>query len=165
MNDIATNDANDNPPGIYNGDIGALPVALEPLCAKDHWVAWKWTKNGSGKWTKPPFQARFPDRLAKNNDPATWSSHAEAAQAVKQGKGDGIGFALTGTEVAAIDLDHCRDPETAVIDAWALAIIDRAPEAYIEVTVSGCGLRIIGTARGNETHTKYKIEGRIVAGI
>ena len=47
----------------------------------------------------------------------------------------------------------------------ARAIIDRAPEAYIEVTVSGCGLRIIGTATGQETHTKYRIEGRIGAGI
>ena len=69
-----------------------------------------------GKWTKPPLQARFPARRAKNNDPATWSSYAEAAHAVQEGLGDGIGFVLTGTEIAAIDLDHCRDPETGAID-------------------------------------------------
>ena len=92
MNDIASNDATNNVPRTYIGNIGALPTALDPLCAKDHWVAWSWRKNGSGKWTKPPIQARFPHRLAKNNDQATWSSHAEAAQAVKQGAGEGIGL-------------------------------------------------------------------------
>ena len=74
-----------------------------------------WARGDSGKWTKPPLQARFPHRRAKNNDPATWSSHAEAAHAVQEGLGHGIGFVLTDTEIAAIDLDHCRDPETGAI--------------------------------------------------
>jgi Protein of unknown function (DUF3987) len=165
VNNFATNGTTDNTPRTCNAAIGALPIALNPLCAKNQWVTWSWIKNGSGKWTKPPFQARVPHRLAKNNDSATWSSHAEAVQAVKQGAGKGIGFVLTGTEVAAIDLDHCRDPETGVIDAWAQVIVDRAPQAYVEVTVSGCGLRIIGTATGHKTHTKYGIDGRIGAGI
>jgi primase-polymerase (primpol)-like protein len=146
MNDTGATDATDTAPRTFNGDLTALPAALRPLSQKDQWVLWLWTKSDTGKLTKPPLQARFPDRRAKNNDPATWSSHAEAAHAVQKGLGDGIGFVLTGTEFAAIDLDHCRDPETGAIDAWAQAIIDQASDAYIEITVSGSGLRVVGTA-------------------
>ena len=149
-----------SPPETFNGNINALPAALLPLCEKNQWLVWRWKKTDNGKWTKPPFQARFPGRLARNNDPTTWSSHAEAAKAVKSGVGDGIGFALTNTEIAAVDLDHCRDPESGRIDAWACDIIGQAPGAYLEITVSGTGLRIVGTATGEETHTNYEVEGR-----
>src|SRR5262249_21299696 len=49
--------------------------------------------------------------------------------------------------------------------AWAKAIIDRASDAYIEVTVSGSGLRVVGTAIGKATHTRYKVPGHNGAGI
>src|SRR5262245_62108982 len=140
MNDAGGIDATDTAPRTFNGDLNVLPVALRPLFQSDQWVVWLWTKSYTGKLTKPPLQARFPHLRAKNNDPATWSSHAEAAHAVQEGIGHGIGFVLTDTEIAAIDLDHCRDSETGAIDAWAQAIIDRASEAYIEVTVDGSGL-------------------------
>src|SRR5262249_20983244 len=165
MNGAMTKEETDTAPQTFNGDITALPVALRLLSEKDQWVAWLWARGNSGKWTKPPLQARFPHRRAKNNDPATWSSHAEAAHAVQEGVGHGIGFVLTGTEIAAADFDHCRDSETGAIDAWAQAIIDRASDAYIEVTVSGSGLRVIGTATGKATHTRYKVPGHNGAGI
>ena len=86
--------------------------------------------------------------------------HARAAvTAVLAGKANGIGFALTGTDIGAVDLDHCRDPETGTIAAWAQEILDAAPTAYHEVTVSGTGLRIIGTAKGNAQHKKFAISG------
>src|SRR5262249_32099420 len=94
-----------------------------------------------------------------------WSSHAEAAHVVQQRLAHGIGFALTGTEIAAIDLDHCRDSETGAINAWAQAIIDRASDTYVEVTVSGSGLRVIGTATGKVTHPRDKVPGHNGAGI
>ena len=159
MNDLGVKDTANITPRTFNGDIGALPAALSPLYEKDQWVIWRWTENGSDKWTKPPLQARFPHQLAKNNDPATWSSHAAAAQAVREGAGNGIGFALTGTAIAAIDLDHCRDPKTGAIDTWAQHILDQARGAYIEVTVSGSGLRVVGTATGQKTHKNYKVDG------
>jgi hypothetical protein len=165
MNDAGAIDATDTATRTFNGNLNVLPVALRPLFQNDQWVVWLWTKSYTGNLTKPPLQARFPHRRAKNNDPATWSSHAEAAHAVQEGLGHGIGFVLTGTEVAAIDLDHCRDSETGAIDAWAQAIIDRASDTYIEVTVSGSGLRVIGTATGKATHTRYKVPGHNGAGI
>src|SRR5262249_6641292 len=165
MNDAGAIDATDTAQQTFNGDLNVLPVALKSLSEKNQWVLWLWARGDSGKWTKPPLQARFPYRRAKNNDPATWSSHAEAAHAVQVGIGHGIGFVLTGTEIAAIDLDRCRDSETGAIDAWAKAIIDRASDAYIEVTVSGSGLRVVGTAIGKATHTRYKAPGHNGAGI
>ena len=81
----------------------------------------------------------------------SWSTRSAAVAAVLAGKANGIGFALTGTEIGAIDLDHCRDPETGAVDAWAQEILDAAPTAYQEVTVSGAGLRIIGIAKGSRS--------------
>jgi hypothetical protein len=145
-------------PHTCNGDLAALPAALLPLCEKPNWLIFRWVQKGSDKWTKPPFQSLCPSRMARNNSCETWSSHAAAVEAVKAGEGDGIGFALTGTDFAAIDLDHCRDTATGEIDEWAQAIIDKAPGAYCEITVSGTGLRLIGTGAGETTHTSYKVE-------
>jgi putative DNA primase/helicase len=119
-------DTSDSKPLTYSNDIARLPVALARLRAMPNWVVWRWTKNGGGKWTKPPFQSQFPSCLARNNLVATWSSHAAAVEVVKNGEGDGIGFVLTGTDIVAIDLDHCRDPATGEINPWAQAIIDKA---------------------------------------
>ena len=70
---------------------------------------------------------------------------------------NGIGFNLLDCELGAIDLDKCRDPETGAIAAWALKFIERAPEdAYVETTVSGTGLRIIGTTSGASLHRKFE---------
>jgi hypothetical protein len=71
--------------------------------------------------------------MARNNACETWSSHAAAAEAVKAGQADGLGFALTDTDIAAIDLDRCRDPATGTIDAWAQAIIDQATAAFVRL--------------------------------
>jgi hypothetical protein len=144
-------------PQTYNGDLSALPAALLLLCTMLHWVIWRWVKNGSDKWTKPPFQAQHPSQMARNNATETWSSHATAAEVVKSGEADGIGFVLTETDFATIDLDHCRDPITGKIDDWAQAVIDQASGAYCEVTVSGAGLRVIGVGVGQKTHTSYKV--------
>src|SRR5262249_36975938 len=72
---------------------------------------------------------------------------------------DGIGFALTNSGIAAVDLDHCRNAETGAIDEWAADLISRVPGAYTEVTASGCGLRIIGRGAGAELHRKFEIKG------
>jgi len=157
-------DTTNSKPATYSNDVARLPPALSELCAMSNWVVWRWTKNGNGKWSKPPFQSRFPSRLASNNMVTTWSSHAAAVEAVKNREADGVGFVLTGTEIVAIDLDHCRDPATGKIDPWAQALIEKAG-SYVEITVSGTGLRVIGKGAGKETHTNYKIEGRVGAKI
>jgi hypothetical protein len=156
-------------PQTFNGDLANLPAALAPLCQQPRWVVWSWewrkTKTG-GKWTKPPRQARDSSRYARSNDPSTWGSYADAVAAVAAGKADGIGYMLSTSDIAAGDLDHCRDPETGMIDPWAEALNGEANGAYREITVSGRGLRIIGlTANGGEVHRKFTFDRKTGAGL
>jgi hypothetical protein len=152
------------PPQTHCGDLADPPKALVPLCLLPHWVTWRWERSGHG-FTKPPFRATAPDRHAANNDPSTWSPRAAAVDAVLAGKANGIGFVLTDTDIGAIDLDKCRNQETGAIDAWAQTILDLAPNAYKEITVSGEGLRIIGIATGAEVHRRFNLAGRKGAGV
>ena len=151
-------------PRTYNGDLKNLPPALLPLTTHVRWVVWPWelrtTKGGKSKWTKPPRQARDPSRNARSNDPSTWGSYADAVAAVA----DGIGFMLRGSDIGAIDLDHCVDQESTKLEPWAEQLCGEANGAYQEITVSGGGLRIIGIASGPETHRRFNFD-RSGAGI
>ena len=138
------------------GDPAHLPVALLPRTQRTRWVCWRWTWN-KDRWDKPPGQASNPDISAKSNDPGTWGTYADAVAAIAAGKADGVGYMLADDDLDAIDLDHCHDPETGKIDAWAQREIDAAIGAYVEVTVSGKGLRILGVGAGGELGRKWKI--------
>ncbi len=156
-------------PQTHNGDLEHLPTALAPLTEERRWVVWPWelreTKAGRKKWTKPPRQARDPNRNARSNDPSTWGSYDDAVAAVRAGNADGIGYMLLGSGIGAIDLDHCVDREAARVDSWAEQLHDEAKGAYQEVTVSGSGLRIVGTITGPETHRKFTFDRNTGAGI
>jgi Protein of unknown function (DUF3987) len=153
-------------PRTYTGDLASPPTALAPLCLKPNWVTWRWQRSSKGdSWTKPPYRVDNPAIHAANNDPSSWGSHSEAVRAVTVGKAHGVGFCLMDTNVAAIDIDKCRDPETGAIDKWAQRLLDAAPDTYVETTVSGTGLRIIGIASGPETHRRFNITGRKGAGV
>lgn len=156
-------------PDTCNGDLTQLPPALVPLTTEPRWVTWVWeertTKNGSAKWTKPPRLACDPSRNARTNDPATWGSYADAVAAVGAGRADGIGFMLLGSSVGAIDLDHCVDRASAKLDTWAEALQQEAIGSYIETTVSGSGMRILGTVLGDELHRRFAIDRTNGAGV
>jgi Protein of unknown function (DUF3987) len=152
-------------PETFNGDLANPPAALTTLCLMRNWVVWKWQRstNAAG-YTKPPFCASIPNRHARNDDPRTWDTRSSAVSAVLAGKADGIGFELDGTMIGAIDLDKCISSKGA-IDDWAQAILDLAFGCYIEKTVSGKGLRILGLVTGPNTHRRLSIPGRNGAGI
>jgi hypothetical protein len=116
-------------------------------------VLWCWepVKND---WTKVPYQPN--GSRAKNNDPKTWSSYDVVIAALSTGNFDGIGFCLLGGNIVAFDIDHCRNAETGVIDPWATALVERTG-SYSEITVSGTGLRIIGTGDGPKLHRKLPV--------
>jgi hypothetical protein len=143
-------------PQTYNGDLRKLPRALAYLGNQKVWLCWKWEWNGK-KWTKPPFRADNPMRHASSTDPNTWGSWKEAVDQVLAGKADGIGFTLKELNIGGIDLDHCRDPETGVIDLWAQEYLQRFSGAYVEATVSGTGLRIIGTSDIQNMAPKFRL--------
>ena len=127
---------------------------------------WRWTQKPDGKWQKPPYQARDPQRHASSTDPSTWSDYPTALAAVQAGHADGITYMLTADDpFAAIDLDHCRDPDTRSIDIWAQLFLERGRDTYAEVTPSGDGVRIWGLANGAALNRKFtlEIDGKKVA--
>jgi hypothetical protein len=122
------------------------------------------------KSMKPPYNARtgFP---AKHNDPTTWSSYDEARAAheqnlplhhglktVKVHEQRGIGCVI-GPPFFAIDIDHCRDPLTGVIQSWAATAIEEIA-SLTEISPSGCGVHIWchGEPPYLEGHRKDDIE-------
>jgi hypothetical protein len=143
-------------PHTFNGDLSKLPRALEHLCERPIWVCWKWSWDGR-KWTKPPRRVDNPDVNASSSDPSTWGTHKLAVKQVRDGKADGIGFAIKGSSIGGFDLDHCHAPETGMIDTWAQEYLDQFPDCYVEVTVSGTGLRILGTSEIENFSPKFKL--------
>jgi hypothetical protein len=132
-------------PQTHNGDLRRLPRPLAHLGNKQIWVCWKWWWDPEReKWTKPPYRADDPGSHASTSNPSTWSPYQTALKQVLDGKADGLGFSVKGANIGGIDLDHCRDPETQEIAAWGREYIDQCPGAYVEATVSGKGLRILG---------------------
>ena len=152
-------------PVPFQGDLRNLPEALAPLKKLPNWVCWRleWRvdKRGLGKWTKPPLQPKNPTSYAKNNDPSTWGTYEQALAVFEAGKCGGIGFNLSGTNIAAFDLDNCRDPATGDIAPAAMGYVDRAA-SYTEISVSGTGLHVIGYGLGLKMHRKQKVPGSAV---
>jgi hypothetical protein len=157
-------------PQTFNGDLASLPPALAPLTRLPRWVVWKWElrkSRGADKWTKPPYRASDPKWPAKSNDPSTWDTYDVALTAFTGGACDGIGFMLRDAQIGAGDLDHVRDPASGTLLTWAEQLVLEANEAgaYVELTVSGTGLRFIGVAHGPEIHRKFIFDRQTGAGI
>ncbi len=118
----------------------------EDLQRVSNWVCWKAAeKNPPHPWKfdKIPYSAVPSGKKAKPNDPATWSTFD---QALRRWSDDttmtGLGFVFSDNDpYAGIDLDRCRDPETGVIEPWAIEIID-AFDSYCEISPSGTGVKI-----------------------
>jgi hypothetical protein len=131
-----------------------LPQVLKPLMELRQWVNWRWKwvtrKDGTKKRTKVPYQ---PNGLkAKTNDQSTWSTF-EAVVAASS-RFDGIGIVVRG--FGAFDIDDCRNTDTGELHEWAQQLVDEVG-TYCEVTVSGTGLRLIGTGEGAELHRKIDV--------
>ena len=146
----------DTKPTTHNGNLAKLPRALAPLLERHQWVVWRWTLVG-GRWTKPPFQARDPQRHASTKSSDTWSDYATALATVQAGDADGVSYILTNQEpFAAIDLDHCRDNYGSV-DIWAQNFLGWARQTYTEITPSGSGLRIWGLTDSGPINRKFSL--------
>ena len=138
-------------PETFCGDLHNLPTALASLIGRPNWVLWRWEKAGD-KFTKVPYQPN--GRKARNNDPKTWNSYDVVLKAMADF--DGIGFCLFNSDISAFDIDHCRDPITGKINSWAADLVEKVG-SYTEITVSGTGLRIIGTGNGPKLHRKLPV--------
>lgn len=162
------NGPNGAKPIAHQGDLAKLPRTLTPLVERPQWAVWRWTRQANGRWQKPPFQARDPQRHASTKDPSTWSDYSTALAAVQAGEADGISFVLTGTNpLAAIDLDRCRDPDTRSFEKWVMNFLDVFKHTYIEATPSGFGCRIWGLTADHTDPVNRKfsleIDGKQIA--
>lgn len=125
----------------------------EELKRRPQWVCWK-LEQRDGKPTKTPYVPRLDLGIrASSTDLMTWGTFDEALAAYEDGTGiyDGIGFVFSSADpFCGIDLDHCRDPETGLIEPWAQKIVDGAVDGYVEASPSGTGVHIIveGKVRG-----------------
>ena len=140
-------------------NVDNIPAKLRAIL---QWVLWKWEQRpdkttGELKWTKPPYQRN--GKNAESDNPQTWVSFDEAVAAYQEGDFAGIGYVITVDKkaddgnlitvddgIASVDLDHCVNPETKVIEPWARDIVDRLA-SYTEISPSGTGLRIFVYAK------------------
>lgn len=127
-NDVATN-------GI---DVSAIPHELK---VRAQWVLWR-QESRNGKPTKVPY--RTDARMAKANDPATWTTFdsAWAVYCHPTSQYSGIGFVFARDDpYCGVDLDLCLSPDGALTD-WAKSALDLV-NSYTEVSPSGLGLKVI----------------------
>ena len=144
-------------PTLVSGDPANPPAALQPLLKRPQWVIWRLIWDGK-HWSKPPFQPRDPERLASSADPSVWVDYRTACTAAAK-HGDGVTYVLTlEDELAAFDIDHARDPATATIAEWAQRLLNMVRHTYAEISPSGTGLRIWGTAVGAPMHRAFNLE-------
>lgn len=135
------------------------------LRAVPQWVAWKLgapAKVGD-KPRKIPVDP-FTGTAARANDPRTWGIFQAACDRWRRESLAGIGFMLSNSGFAGVDLDDCVDPDTGVIADWAKQIAEDLC-SYTELSPSGTGLRIIARGslppgRRRSGHVEVYDEGR-----
>jgi hypothetical protein len=125
-----------------------IPAELQE---RPQWVGWSVTtivtgkgRNRTERLTKTPIDVKRGSARADVTDPADHNPFDAVLANSQRFKFYGIGFVVTTNDpYVGIDLDKCRDPETGVIEPWALAIVE-AFATYTELSPSGTGVHIIG---------------------
>jgi hypothetical protein len=145
--------------------MGRLPMAagrdkrtgIEPMEEWHHWVRWK--HNVEEEERKKPYElSRFLDNDEHHsfrvNQPWGWGSAQQAARAIEDGQGDGVGFVFTEEDpFCGVDLDKCITD--GVVHPKAAELVARL-DGYVEQSVSGTGLHVIVEGRWNS-------EGHVVS--
>lgn len=147
----------------------------EPVAASNHFLLWRheWSERRQVLVKTPYYISgrRRKGSLDTQEDLAKLSSLEDALAAFEASKDayDGIGLALVGDGIAAFDLDKCLTPDGELVpDHAARYVAERAEAegAYIEISPSGKGLRILGTCDDPTAYSKngleYWGEGRYV---
>jgi putative DNA primase/helicase len=120
-----------------------MSVSIAELQAQRRWVLWRFVqKPGKDKPDKVPFQ--LDGRMARTNDPSTWSTHTECA-AVVSGF-DGIGLVLgdvDGVAVFGVDIDGCCDAITGKFSPESRGVVIGL-DSYGEYSPSGTGCHVFG---------------------
>ncbi len=81
-------------------------------------------------------------RSASSTSPRTWSSYEDAVAGTV---GEGVGFVLNGDGIVCVDIDRCLEGNR--VADWAAPLLKALPPTYVEISPSGRGLHVWGTAR------------------
>ena len=133
----------------------AIPAEMKSC---HQWLLWKFEER-DGKKTKVPYRVNGHNKASSTN-PKTWCTFDAAKKAQEFRVGDGIGFVFTRGSFSGIDVDHCRNKTTGIIDEWALPIL-KTLNSYTEISPSGEGVHIIvvGSIPEGRTGGKERMEG------
>jgi primase-polymerase (primpol)-like protein len=122
---------------------GNIPERIAKL---DQWICWR-ADDRDGKPTKVPVKP-YPTSgtpYASATDEGTWRDFETALTYHREStsRTDGVGFVFDPEAgIVGVDLDNCRDPDTAELDSWAATLVERL-DSYTEVSPSGTGLHIL----------------------
>lgn len=149
-----------------------LPPALAGLAAWQQFVVWIAAPGSEpGKLTKLPLNP-FTGEVAGATNPSAWTSFevaATMAAAWDRGYGAGVGFCLTPSDPFwFLDIDKCLTP--AGWSPLAQELCAMFPGAAMEISLSGCGLHVLGSGPAPEHGCRnvplgleFYTEGRFVA--
>lgn len=114
----------------------------DDLAERDQWVLWRLECN-----TKVPYR---PDgRRASITNPDDWNEFDVVIHALEKHPKhwSGTGFVFTPEDpFVGIDLDNCLE-KNATPKQWARGIIARFSDTYMEVSPSGCGVKIFSKGK------------------
>src|SRR5262245_9770645 len=103
-----------------------IPAELKSI---KQWVVWDYRLKDN-EYRKKPIQAFATggQRAASTTDAKTWGTFdiISSQYAAMPGRYSGIGFVFTDQDTyCGIDIDHCRDAQTGVIEPWAGEVINQ----------------------------------------
>ena len=149
-------------PSEFKTKLDNIPDAMKAL---PNWVAFRTETLEDGKVKKillsPNKGASAVEYLkwAKSDDPTTWATFDKAAAFAKKYKLAGLAFAMSGSGMTCIDLDHHLD-ENGKPSELAQKYITAAQGTYVERSVSGRGLHIFyaGTRPQDRQNRNIKLD-------
>ncbi len=122
-----------------------IPIGLAALKQYPQFIVYRIELDATtGKLNKIP--------AVSVTDPSRWMSHDAAYQFANQHPGKlFVGFVLRPelSRIAVVDVDGCRDQDTGKLSDLALTMIAMLPGAYVEVSISGTGIHIWFSYRGD----------------
>jgi primase-polymerase (primpol)-like protein len=140
-----------NPLISFEEDEFVVPDVIED---KEAWIGFRLEEDDDGKIRKvpkAPFMSSKPTLYGTSSSSRRNAvSFGEAIDFVHESRrrlgedgADGIGFVLSDDDdVAGVDLDDCRDPETGEVTDFAYDVVNRL-DSYTEVSPSGTGLHVL----------------------
>jgi len=155
---------NVDPDTVIKNLIKSLP---DKLLESRKFLLWKgWMNEETGKTRKVPYYVDGGQRqgaLDSPDDIARLTTFDKAAAAFQSGQYSGIGYALTGDGIAAFDIDKCLSEKdnTQLVSGHAgseIAFEALASGAYIEISPSGTGLRVLGKSNNRTAYSKGGLE-------